>query len=56
MRIGKNIIHEDDVQLSRIYLAWHSEKGYGKYDAALDVLSDILTGSKSSRLQKTFGS
>ncbi|MBK7105789.1 MAG: insulinase family protein [Ignavibacteriae bacterium] len=49
---SKKIIHEDNVQLSKLYFAWKSEKGYGKYDAALDVLADILTGSKSSRLQK----
>ncbi len=46
----KKIIHEDNVQLSRLYLAWHSDKGYGKYDAAMDILADLLTGSKSSRL------
>ncbi|MCL5027651.1 MAG: insulinase family protein [Bacteroidetes bacterium] len=43
---------EDNVQLERIYLTWHSEKAYGEYDAALDILSDILSGSKSSRLYK----
>ncbi len=50
---NKLIIHEDNVQLERLYLAWHSEKAYEKDDAALDVLSDILTGSKNSRLYKT---
>ncbi|MBI1933579.1 MAG: insulinase family protein [Ignavibacteriales bacterium] len=46
------IIHEDNVQLSKVYFAWKSEKGYAEHDAALDVLADILAGSKSSRLQK----
>ncbi len=46
------IEHKDSVQLSRLYLAWRSEKGFGKHDAALDVLADILSGSKSSRLHK----
>ncbi len=46
------IIHEDNVQLERIYLSWHSDKAYGDDDASLDILSDILTGSKSSRLYK----
>ncbi len=50
---NKLITHEDNVQLERLYLAWHSEKAYEKDDAALDVLSDILTGSKNSRLYKT---
>ena len=48
----KLIIHEDNVQLTKLYFAWHSEKGYGEDDAALDILADILTGSKNSRLYK----
>ncbi len=44
--------HKDNVQLERIYLTWHSDKAYSEYDASLDVLSDILSGSKSSRLYK----
>ena len=50
---NKFITHQDNVQLERLYLAWHSEKAYEKDDAALDILSDILTGSKNSRLYKT---
>ncbi len=50
---SKKIIHEDNVQLPRIYLAWHSDKIFGKYDASLDILSDILTSSKNSRLTKS---
>ncbi len=46
------LTHEDNVQLERIYMTWHSDRAYGEYDAALDVLSDILSGSKSSRLYK----
>ena len=49
---NKEIVHKDDVQLSRLYLAWHSCKGYEKDDAALDILADILAGSKNSRLHK----
>ncbi len=48
----KKIIHPDNVQLQRIYLAWHSEKMFGVNDAALDILSDILAATKNSRLQK----
>ncbi|MCF8242520.1 MAG: insulinase family protein [Melioribacteraceae bacterium] len=47
------IDHEDDVQLPRLYLAWHSDKLYGKDDAVLDVLSEILSGSKNTRLYRT---
>ncbi len=46
------LTHKDNVQLERIYLTWHSDKAYGDDDAALDILSDILSGSKSSRLYK----
>jgi len=44
---------EDNVQLSRVYLAWHTEKAFDENDAALDVLSDILSSAKNSRLHKT---
>src|SRR5512137_1161215 len=42
----------DDVQLPRLYLAWQTPKEYAEGDAALEVLGDILTSGKSSRLQK----
>jgi zinc protease len=48
----KQIVHEDNVQLSKIYFAWHSDKGYGEDDASLDILADILAGSKNARLYK----
>ena len=47
-----NLKKNEDVQLERLHLAWHSDHAYGKDDAALDVLSDILSGSKNSRLYK----
>ena len=46
------IERKEDVQLERIYFAWHTDPAFEKYDAALEVLSDILTGSKNSRLYK----
>lgn len=49
----KKVIHEDNVELPRIHLVWNSENLYGKDDAALDVLADILFGSKNSRLIKS---
>ena len=49
----KKIIYEDNVELPRIYLTWNSENLYGKHDAALDVLADVLFGSKNSRLIKS---
>lgn len=49
----KHIIHEDNVQLSRVYLAWISDKVFSEDDPVLDVLSDILGSSKNSRLYKS---
>jgi len=50
---SKKIIHKDNVQLSKLYLAWESAKLYEFDDAVLDVLSDVLTGSKNGRLVKS---
>lgn len=49
---NKTIVHEDNVQLERLYLAWHSDIGYGDDDASLDILADVFAGSKNSRLHK----
>lgn len=49
---NKFIVHKDKVQLERIYLAWHTGCAYSEDDAALDILTDLLTGSKTSRLYK----
>lgn len=54
VKLNDNIIieHPDNVQLDRIYLAWHTDKIFTDDDPALDVLADILSGSKNSRLHK----
>lgn len=49
----KEIIHEDNVQLPRIHLAWHTTKAFDTDDAALDILAEILSGGKNSRLNKS---
>jgi len=46
------IVFEDKVNLERIYIAWHSQNAFNEDDAALDILSDILTGSKNARLTR----
>ena len=53
-KLAENILveHKDNVQLDRLYLAWHSDLIFGKDDAALEVAADILSGSKNSRLYK----
>ncbi len=40
----------DEVPLPRIYLAWHTPAIYAAGDAELDLLSNVLTGGKTSRL------
>jgi len=52
LKESKNLIREENVQLERIYFTWPTELLYGKDDAALDILADILSGSKNSRLYK----
>ncbi|MBN1300049.1 MAG: insulinase family protein [Melioribacteraceae bacterium] len=47
-----NVVHEDNVQLPRVYIAWISDHIFGQDDAPLDILSDILGSSKNSRLYK----
>src|SRR5262245_62072560 len=42
----------DRVTLPRLYLAWLTPRMYAPGDAALDVLSSVLTGGKNSRLYK----
>ena len=48
----RRVILEDDVQLPRLYVAWHAPQMYTDDDAAMDVLASILTGGKSSRLHR----
>ena len=42
----------DQVQLPRLYIAWHSPALYAKGDAELDVTSGVLGSGKNSRLYK----
>jgi zinc protease len=44
------IVLEDRVQLPRLYLNWHTAKGWHADDAALEIASYVLTGSRTSRL------
>lgn len=48
----RTLVLEDAVQLPRLYVAWHSPKGYTDEDAVLDVLASVLTEGKNSRLHK----
>jgi zinc protease len=44
------IVLEDRVQLPRLYLNWHTVKGWHVDDAALDIAAYVLAGSRTSRL------
>ncbi|MGI8542171.1 MAG: M16 family metallopeptidase [Aridibacter sp.] len=43
--------YEDDVRLPRRYMVWHSVPLMHKDEAALDILSSILSSGRGSRLQ-----
>jgi len=49
---SKFVTLEDKVNLERIYLAWHTQNAFDEDDAALDILSDIFSGSKNARLTR----
>lgn len=42
---------EENVPLPRRYMVWHTVPAYAKDEAALDILSFILSSSRTSRLQ-----
>jgi zinc protease len=42
----------DRVQLPRLFLAWHTPAMFAPGDAALDIVSSVLTGGRNSRLYK----
>jgi zinc protease len=42
----------DRVQLSRLYLAWHTPGLLKPGDAAMDIVSNLLSGGKNSRLYR----
>jgi zinc protease len=42
----------DRVQLPRLYLAWHTPPALAPGDAALDIVSSLLTGGKNARLYR----
>jgi zinc protease len=43
---------EDNVQIPKLYLAWLTPRHLAPGDAALDVVADVLTGGRNSRLYK----
>ncbi len=47
------LVMEDRVQLPRLYYTWHGTKSLAADEPALDALTEILAGGKSSRLYRT---
>ena len=44
---------DDQVELPRLYLAWHSPAMFTLGDAELDLVADLLANGKSARLYRT---
>jgi zinc protease len=44
------LLLEDRVELPRLYLTWHSPAMFAPGDAELDLVADVLTNGKNSRL------
>ncbi len=47
------LTHEDNVQLPRLYMAWHTTHVYGHDDAEMDLVIDALSHGKNSRLYRS---
>jgi zinc protease len=47
------IKRNENVQLKRLYIAWPTEKAFDRLDSSLDIMGDILSGSKNARLYKS---
>lgn len=47
------LLLEDRVELPRLYLAWHSPALFAEGDAELDLVGDVLSHGKTSRLYRT---
>ncbi len=48
----RRLVLEDRIELPRLYLAWHSPALFAEDDAELDLVSEVLAGSKTSRLYR----
>jgi zinc protease len=46
------MVLEDRVELPRLYLAWHSPALFGDGDAELDLVAEVLSSGKTSRLYR----
>jgi zinc protease len=49
---GARLVIEDRVELPRLYLAWHSPALFDGGDAELDLIAEVLSSGKTSRLYR----
>ena len=49
---GIRLMLEDRVELPRLYLAWRTPRLFADGDAGMDILAEVLTGGKTSRLYR----
>ncbi|MFH1700610.1 MAG: insulinase family protein, partial [Candidatus Zixiibacteriota bacterium] len=49
----KRASYEDNIELARVYMVWHTPPYYAPGDAEFDLLASILTDGKTSRLYKS---
>ena len=49
---GVRLLLEDRVELPRLYLAWRTPALFADGDAGLDMLAEVLSGGKTSRLYR----
>ena len=53
LAIEKRLVLEDRVEMPRIYMAWHSPAMYAPGDAEMDLIGELLTSGKMSRLYRS---
>ena len=49
----KRMVVQDNVKLSRLYYVWHTPAYYAPGDAEFDLLANVLSSGKNSRLYKS---
>jgi zinc protease len=53
LETSARLLLEDQVELARLYLAWHSPAMFGEGDAELDLAADLMAHGKTSRLYQS---
>jgi zinc protease len=48
----KRLLYQDNVQLPRLYMSWHTPSLFSPGDAEMDLLASILSAGKNSRLYR----